>query len=59
MKRQHVMPLAAPNQLTLEFEPGLVERYSSAMDVVRRAAYGHPNPLKTIAAVLPSLKGNA
>lgn len=50
MKRNHVMPVAAPNQLTLEFEPGLVERYQNAMDVVRKVAYSHPNPLKTIAA---------
>lgn len=50
MKRQHAMPVAAPGQLTLSFEPGIVERYAHAMDVVRKVAYGHSNPLKTIAA---------
>ena len=50
MNRQRVVPLVAPGQLTLTFEPGVVERHPSAMDVVRKVAYGHPNPLKTIAA---------
>ena len=50
MNRKHVVPVPAPEQLTLTFEPGLVERHASAMDVVRRVAYGHRNPLKTIAA---------
>lgn len=44
------MPLPAPDQLTLHFEPGLVERFPAAMDVVRKIAYGHRNPIKTIAA---------
>lgn len=48
MNRKDAMPL--PGQLTLSFEPGLVERFPSAMDLVRRVAYGHRNPLKTIAA---------
>lgn len=48
MNRKDAMPL--PGQLTLSFEPGLVERFQSAMDLVRRVAYGHRNPLKTIAA---------
>lgn len=48
MKRKDVMPL--PGQLTLSFEPGLIERHPRAMDVVRAVAYGHRNPLKTIAA---------
>lgn len=50
MNRNRVMSLVAPSQLTLTFEPGVLERHPSAMDVVRKAAYGHPNPLKTIAA---------
>lgn len=48
-KRHDAAPVDA-NQLTLQFEPGLVERFPRAMDVVRRVAYNHPNPLKTIAA---------
>lgn len=28
----------------------MVERYPTAMDLVRKVAYGHRNPLKTIAA---------
>ncbi len=50
MNRQTVVPLPAPGQLTLSFEPGMVERYPTAMDIVRKIAYGHPSPLKTIAA---------
>lgn len=51
MNRQRVVPLPqAPGQLTLTFEAGSVERFPSAMDVVRKVAYNHPNPLKTIAA---------
>lgn len=49
MNRKDAMTVQ-PGQLTLCFEPGLVERYPTAMDVVRRVAYGHPHPLKTIAA---------
>ena len=50
MNRQNVVPLAAQDQLTLSFEPGMVERYPTAMDLMRKVAYGHRNPLKTIAA---------
>jgi hypothetical protein len=51
MNRQRVVPLqAATGQLTLTFEVGTVERHHSAMDVVRRVAYNHPSPLKTLAA---------
>jgi len=50
MNRQNVVPLQARDQMTLNFEPGMVERYPSAMDVMRKVAYGHRNPLKTIAA---------
>lgn len=49
MNRKDVMSVQ-PGQLTLCFEPGIVDRFPSAMDVVRRTAYGHRNPLKTIAA---------
>jgi len=50
MNRQNVVPLQARDQMTLNFEPGMVERYPSAMDVMRKVAYGPRNPLKTIAA---------
>lgn len=49
MNRKAVVPVDA-NQLTLTFEPGIVERFPRAMDVVRKVAYNHRNPLKTIAA---------
>ena len=42
------MPVKA--QLTLDFEPGLVDRYPTAMDAVRAAVHGGRKPLKTIAA---------
>lgn len=44
----HALP--AKSQLTLDFEPGLVERHASAMDALRAAVYGGRKPLKTIAA---------
>lgn len=50
MNGNRVVPLNAPTQLTLNLEVGLAERYETAMDVVRKVAYGHRNPLKTIAA---------
>ncbi len=36
-------------QLTLDFEPGLVDRFPSAMDALRAAAHGGRKPLKSIA----------
>lgn len=50
MNSKHVVPLHSQAQLTLQLEAGLVERFDSAMDVLRKIAYGHRNPLKTIAA---------
>jgi hypothetical protein len=44
---------ALPNpkaQLTLDFEPGVTERYPTAMDCLRAAVYASPRPVKTIAA---------
>ncbi len=38
------------SQLTLDFEPGMTERYPTAMDRLRASVYGSPKPLKTIAA---------
>lgn len=38
------------SQLTLDFEPGLVERHGSLLDCIRQSAYTHRSPLKTIAA---------
>lgn len=37
-------------QLTLDFEPSLVERHKTCVDCVRQTAYTHRNPIKTIAA---------
>lgn len=37
-------------QLTLDFEPSLLERHTSALSCVRQAAHTNRNPLKTIAA---------
>ena len=44
------MPVVANNQMTLDFAPGLTERFPGLLDVVRSGAYTHRNPLKTIAA---------
>lgn len=44
---------ARPAQLTLDFEdfePGMLERYPAAMDVLRAVAHSHRLPIKTIAA---------
>src|SRR4051812_34284450 len=38
------------NQMMLDFEPGLTERYPHLLDCVRSGAYQHRKPLKTIAA---------
>ncbi len=44
------MRVRASNQLTLDFQPGLTERFPRLLDAVRSGAYSHRNPLKTIAA---------
>jgi hypothetical protein len=41
---------AQKSQLTLDFEPGMTERFPSAMDCLRAAIYGAAKPMKTIAA---------
>ena len=41
---------ASDTQLTLDFEPSLVERHKTCVDCVRQTAYTHRNPIKTIAA---------
>lgn len=43
-------PVHSTSQLTLDFEPGLADRHESLLACVRQCAYGHRNPLKTIAA---------
>ncbi len=40
----------AVSQMTLDFEPTLLERHKSALECVRQCAYTHRNPLKSIAA---------
>ena len=42
--------LSAKTQLTLDLEPGMVDRYSTAMDCLRASVYASNKPLKTIAA---------
>lgn len=42
--------LAQKTQLTLDFEPGMVERYATAMDCLRSSVYAAAKPMKTIAA---------
>lgn len=44
------MSVRSASQLTLDFEPGLVERHDSLLACVRQCAYTHRNPLKTIAS---------
>lgn len=44
------MPVNAPSQLTLDFQPGLADRHHSLLDCIRQVAYTHRNPLKTLAA---------
>lgn len=41
---------AAKSQLTLDFEPGMIERYPTAMHRLRAAVYASMKPMKTIAA---------
>ena len=42
--------VSSSRQMWLDFEPGLAERYESALDVVRAGAYASGRPLKAIAA---------
>ncbi|PUA19607.1 hypothetical protein [Glaciimonas sp. PCH181] len=44
------MSIAASTQMTLDFQPGLTERFTGVLDCIRQGAYTHRNPLKTIAA---------
>lgn len=44
------MAVVSSNQLTLDFEPGLTDRHSTCLAVVKQGAYTHRNPLKTLAA---------
>lgn len=44
------MTVRSGSQLTLDFEPGLVERHETLLACIRQCAYTHRNPLKTIAA---------
>lgn len=41
---------SSDSQLTLDFEPSLVERHKTCLECVRQSAYTHRNPLKTLAA---------
>lgn len=43
-------PVVATSQLTLDFRPGLTERYESTLECVRAGVHGNEKPLKTIAA---------
>jgi len=40
----------ANTQMTLDFTPGLTERFTGVLDCIRQSAYTNRNPLKTIAA---------
>jgi len=44
------MSLVSATQMTLDFEPGLIERFPTLLDCIRTGAYTNRNPLKTIAA---------
>lgn len=45
------MPVVSNNnQLTIDFEPGLTERFASLLACVRNGVYANRKPLKTIAA---------
>lgn len=44
------MTVPAATQMTLDFQPGLSERFTGVLDCIRQGAYTHRNPLKTIAA---------
>lgn len=43
------MSEVSTRQLTLDFEPSLIEKHPHLLDCVRAVAYSHRNPLKTIA----------
>jgi hypothetical protein len=43
-------PVLASKQMTLNFTPGLAERYPSALECVKACVYGNDKQLKTLAA---------
>jgi len=45
-----MVSVVSSSQMTLNFEPGLTERHSTCLEVVKQGAYSHRNPLKTLAA---------
>lgn len=45
-----VLSMPAKGQLTLDLEPGLLDRHPTAMDCLRAAVYAGHRPLKSIAA---------
>lgn len=42
-------PVDSTSQLSLDFTPGLVERYGSLLECVRACVYTNPRPAKAIA----------
>jgi len=47
---KNIMTIKPTTQMTLDFQPGLAERFTGLLDCMRQGAYTHRNPLKTIAA---------
>ena len=43
-------PVQTNSQMTLDFLPGLADRYASALECVKTCVYSSAKPLKTIAA---------
>ena len=50
MPERLLRAVTATQQMTLDFDPGLVEKFDHCLDAVRAGAFTHNNPLKTIAA---------
>lgn len=43
-------PVTASSQLTLDFRPGLTERYETVLDCIKSSVYSNEKPIKSIAA---------
>jgi hypothetical protein len=48
--QEYKLPVAANNQLVLDFESGLTERHDSCLSVTREGAYGYKRGMKSLAA---------
>jgi hypothetical protein len=42
--------ISSTRQMSLDFTPGLTERYATALECIKACVYSNPRPLKSVAA---------